>query len=328
MVIHNVFFSIIVATRNRPQLLQRALLSLVNQRTDKLFEFEIIVVDDGSSDENSTQMLSFIKTLNATIVLKKLEERKLGHGPSFARNEGIALSNGLFICFLDDDDEWTRNTHLSEAYSVLKDKENVSCLFLSMQTAIKTNGKVANNIIWNEDLVDKLSLPVGISEVTSAQLLQSNGFSHLNTLIASKNSLIAIDGFDESLRYEEDRHLFMRLIDYSQCILFNRQIVAKHYIPNHLRNENASTAITTMDKLIQQLNSQLKLAVVCKNDIVLKKTKDQLCNTLKRCHDIQKKQNNIRSAALYAAMAASTQFDIRWLLYAQYLKLKSRIQHG
>jgi len=321
----NVFFSIVVATRNRPKLLQRALLSLAKQTTNQLFEFEIILVDDGSSDENLIQMLRFIETLNATIVLKKLEQRKRGHGPSFARNEGIAASSGLFIGFLDDDDEWISDSHLAQAYVALKEKENESCLLLSMQTAIMTNEKAAKNIIWNEDLVDKLSLPDGISEVTTTQLLQSNGFSHLNTLIASRASLVAIDGFDESLRYEEDRHLFMRLIDYSQCIFFNNQIVANHYIPDHLKNENASTAITKMDKLIQQLNSQFKLSVICKNEIVLKKTKDQLCNTLKRCHDIQKGQNNIRSAALYASMAASIKFDIRWLLYAQYLKLKSRI---
>jgi hypothetical protein len=321
----NVFFSIVVATRNRPKLLQRALLSLAKQTTNGLFEFEIILVDDGSSDGSLTQMLHFIETLNATIVLKKLEQRKLGHGPSFARNEGIALSNGIFICFLDDDDEWTSSTHLLGAYIALKEKENVSCLFLSMQTAIKKDGKAAKNIIWNEDLVDRLSLPEGVSEVTSAQLLQSNGFSHLNTLIASKTLLIKIDGFDESLRYEEDRHLFMRLIDISQCILFNSQVVAKHYIPDDHKNENASTAITKMDKLIQQLNSQFKLSSLCKSEPVLKKAKDHLCDTLKRCHDIQKRQNNIRSATLYASMAASIKFDIRWLLYAQYLKLKSRM---
>lgn len=84
--------SIIIPTHDRPALLPRAVESARRAGA----EVEIVVVDDGSTDETSAVCASF-----PDIVYVRLEER---HGVGRARAAGIAASSGTYISFLDDDD--------------------------------------------------------------------------------------------------------------------------------------------------------------------------------------------------------------------------------
>lgn len=94
----NPFFSIVITTYNRFELLKRAIQSLLNQK--ELF-WEGIIVDDGSTDE----------TFSFCIALCRRDQRfsyiyKQNEGPAFAREVGIKLSKGKYITFLDSDDEY------------------------------------------------------------------------------------------------------------------------------------------------------------------------------------------------------------------------------
>ena len=84
--------SIIIPTHDRPELLQRAVESARQAGND----IEIVVVDDGSTDETSAVCASL-----RDIVYVRLEERR---GVGFAREAGLAASSGEYISFLDDDD--------------------------------------------------------------------------------------------------------------------------------------------------------------------------------------------------------------------------------
>ncbi|MAZ47978.1 MAG: glycosyl transferase [Halobacteriovoraceae bacterium] len=85
--------SVIIPVFNRAVELERALSSVFNQ-TYK--DFEVIVVDDGSSDESAHVASKFDVQL--------VQQENLG--VSAARNRGIEISNGEYIAFLDSDDEW------------------------------------------------------------------------------------------------------------------------------------------------------------------------------------------------------------------------------
>ncbi|SVC88226.1 uncharacterized protein METZ01_LOCUS341080 [marine metagenome] len=87
--------SIIVPTYNRANLLGEALHSIINQTYQG---FELIVVDDGSTDDTVETMKLFPRA--------KLLTLKENSGVSKARNAGLASANGQFICFLDSDDLW------------------------------------------------------------------------------------------------------------------------------------------------------------------------------------------------------------------------------
>ena len=88
--------SVVVPTRNRRALLERALASLDAQR---FRDFEVLVVDD-ASDDGTTAWLR--ETRPAIRVL----EMARPVGAAFARNRAVALARGDVVAFLDDDDCW------------------------------------------------------------------------------------------------------------------------------------------------------------------------------------------------------------------------------
>lgn len=87
--------SVVIPTCDRPDLLQRAIDSVVDQ---DFASFEIIVVDDGVNVPVNAATLS-----DERIVVVKAGP---GHGPGAARNRGIEAARGQYVSFLDDDDHW------------------------------------------------------------------------------------------------------------------------------------------------------------------------------------------------------------------------------
>lgn len=92
------FVSVILPTFNRAHLICEAIDSILNQTYQK---FQIIVVDDGSTDSTA----EVLKSYNDRITYIKQENK----GPGNARNLGLAVSDGDYIAFLDSDDIWFKN---------------------------------------------------------------------------------------------------------------------------------------------------------------------------------------------------------------------------
>ena len=93
----SVFFSVIIPTYNQGSLLKKAISSVLSQTFQ---DYEIIVVDDLSKDQTQKIVQEFN---NDKIIYKKMNNNK-NIGKS--RNEGIRLSKGQWIAFLDSDDLW------------------------------------------------------------------------------------------------------------------------------------------------------------------------------------------------------------------------------
>lgn len=89
--------SVIIPTRNRADLLPRAVRSALDQTFRDL---EVIVVDDGSQDHTRKQVYSFGDPRVRYI------RHAQASGASGARNTGLSAAKGEFCAFLDDDDEW------------------------------------------------------------------------------------------------------------------------------------------------------------------------------------------------------------------------------
>src|SRR5947209_14232957 len=86
--------SVIVPTFNRANYLPESLDSILRQTYP---DYEIIVIDDGSSDETSTEMRRYPQ-------VRYFEQTHAGIGA--ARNNGVQQAQGHFLAFLDSDDLW------------------------------------------------------------------------------------------------------------------------------------------------------------------------------------------------------------------------------
>lgn len=107
-------YSFIVPVYNTEKYLKKCLDSLVNQ-TYK--DFEIIVVNDGSTDKSSNIISKYQKKYKNIIVIDKENE-----GLSMARNRGVQKSSGKYIIFVDSDD-YVSNKLLEEVDKKIDDND-------------------------------------------------------------------------------------------------------------------------------------------------------------------------------------------------------------
>lgn len=105
-------FSVIMPLFNKERYVKKAIESVISQTYR---DFELIIVDDGSTDNS----LSVVKGL-------KIEDRRLkiltqsNSGVAVARNNGVAASEGEYVCFLDADD-WWEDRYLEEIDRLIKE---------------------------------------------------------------------------------------------------------------------------------------------------------------------------------------------------------------
>ena len=114
------FFSIIIPTYNREDVIKSTVQSVINQTFKK---WELIIVDDGSTD-NTKEVIKNIDDPRIKYIYQENSER------SAARNNGIKNSNGKWICFLDSDDAYKKN-HLQTFYENIQNdnKQNLDIKF-------------------------------------------------------------------------------------------------------------------------------------------------------------------------------------------------------
>jgi glycosyltransferase involved in cell wall biosynthesis len=91
--------SIVLCTYNRADMLGPALESLVRQETHGQFRFEVVVVDDGSTDGTQVTLQKIVKDSQVPIRCLRGE----GRGIAAARNTGVAAASGEWLAFFDDD---------------------------------------------------------------------------------------------------------------------------------------------------------------------------------------------------------------------------------
>ncbi len=113
------YFSVIIATYNRSDLLPRAVNSLISQ-TNK--EWEAIIVDDGSTDNTYSKIFPYLRPYPRIRYI-----RKIHNGSGMTKNAGICSSIGKFVTFLDSDDEYLPE-HLESRMKILSGDPSISFL--------------------------------------------------------------------------------------------------------------------------------------------------------------------------------------------------------
>lgn len=115
-------FSVIIAVYNTGRYLDDSIGSLLNQ-TINFTNIQIILVNDGSSDNSEEICLNYQQKYNKSIIYVKIKHS----GVSRARNIGLEYAKGELINFLDADDKWDPQA-LMYVSMFLKENKNVDIL--------------------------------------------------------------------------------------------------------------------------------------------------------------------------------------------------------
>ncbi|HOK35557.1 MAG TPA: glycosyltransferase family 2 protein [Candidatus Pacearchaeota archaeon] len=182
--------SVIIPTYNRKDLLPRALQSVLNQ-TYK--DFELIIVDDGSTD-NTKEIVEEFQKKDPRIFYLRNEKN---NGQAAARNLGIKSAKGEYIAFQDSDDEWLPEKLEKQKKVFERGPEDLGVVytwFLIQDDEEKKILEIRKNSYKGDVFLAMLNTP----------------FLGLSTLLIKKEVFQKVGLFDESLRACEDADFFIR----------------------------------------------------------------------------------------------------------------------
>lgn len=216
--------SVVVCTYNRDKFIGRSLECLANQTLDKEY-YEIIVIDNNSTDQTASIVMTFINDHAGLNIRYVFEEKK---GLSFARNRGISESNGIIITFIDDDAEAVQG-FLETVYKFLKDRPDISGVGGKVKPVYPGGiepswmNRYLNGFVGK---VDHGDMPVLYTE----KMKYPAGCN----MSYRKEILVKAGGFNNKLTFRsDDKDIFYRVREISGKVYYLPQAEVHHNIDAH-----------------------------------------------------------------------------------------------
>ena len=189
--------SIVMPVFNRESLVASAIESVARQR---FTNWELIIVDDGSSDNSLEVVRQTVKSLAIEDKTQILELDK-NRGVSHARNQGLAVASAPIIAYLDSDNTWDRD-------------------YLYLITAAFAENPEANSVYAGQyvyffnEVLNGLYLAGIRLQPFDRPLLEQENYIDLNIFAHRKNLYEQLGGFNEQMR---------RLVDWDLILKYTRQ---------------------------------------------------------------------------------------------------------
>jgi len=231
--------SVVIPTFNYAQYVAHAVQSVLNQ---SFSDFEIILVDDGSTDKTQAVLAPFQPHIRYIYQDNK--------GLPAARNTGIRAANGEYIAFLDSDDLWLP-TKLEKQVALLDRREELGLVYCDFCWQYDEAGIVVRSP--QRDLFR--------SGFVFADLLMRN-FIHTPTPIVRSQVFDAVGLFDESLPASEDWDMWLRIvacfkIDFVDEVLaiyrFHSSSMSRNYLLRYQYElEVFNKAVTSFPEMAEQ----------------------------------------------------------------------------
>ncbi|MGO2356819.1 MAG: glycosyltransferase family 2 protein [Mesonia sp.] len=250
-------FSVIVPLFNKENYIKETLESVLQQTYT---DFEIIIVDDGSTDKSAAIVKEFQNDR-----IKYFYQENLGAAST--RNEGINKTNSNLIAFLDADDYWYP-FYLEEQLRLINKypSENV------FSTAQQIN-KAGQTFAIKYSLPDNFNKD-GVVNYFEASLKSS--ILHSSSIVLKKDILKKIGIYDPNIKSGQDTDFYIR-IGLNYGVVFSEKICSQYHI---IENSLFRSSTSLKDKLdiekyscLESKNSKLKkfldlnrfsLAIFCK----------------------------------------------------------------
>jgi glycosyltransferase involved in cell wall biosynthesis len=234
-------------------------------------DWELIIVDDGSTDKTKEVIDKFIEKDNRIKYLHQINKER-----SAARNKGIKEAKGDWICFLDSDDIYHAN-HLEEFKNLIKKEDSKKGLYFSgLSYGSFSNEEENYNHSYKNNIEFVLLNTIGTPRACIHKSVLSN---HL---------------FSEKIRIGEDRELWVRILKKNPLFFHSKKTFIEVEHPS--RSVNLGTEIENL--------KTLKLILKSNKKTIRKKVKNRvLSNTYFKISKSKIKAKKIIIASYYIVLS-------------------------
>lgn len=231
--------SVILPTRNRADLIGRSIRSVLSQ---SFRDFELIIVDDNSSDNTADVVRGFH---DDRVIYDRLPANK---GAAAARNRGVELAKGRIIAFQDDDDEWIQGK-LEKEVKVFEENTypDLGIVFTNMWVIGKKISELsrpallrpADGFVFNDALFGRLK-DIGIQ-----------------TALIRRKVFEKVGGFDENFPRWIDHEFFIRASRHFLFYQIDEPLVNWHASSSGIASNKMNKAVamkTLLEKYADDYN--------------------------------------------------------------------------
>lgn len=235
--------SVVMPTYNRAKVLGEAIRSVCEQDYGN---WELLVIDDGSSDYTRTVLQNFKSEPRIRIYSQP------NRGQAIARNRGIRESRGDYIAFLDSDNRWLRQKLRTQVQHLTTDA-SVDVLYGDIELI-----DMEGNVRPDRSLQERFS-----GEVWRPLLLDN--FVNFNTSVVRSVKLRDVGGMDETVQRADDYDLWLRLapiakFQYVPGVVTQYRVAGKRISDNVAgRFESNISAVTRFFERNPELLSQWEI---------------------------------------------------------------------
>ncbi len=240
--------SVVIPIFNGRQYVE-TLFSTLNNQT--FTDFEVVIVDDGSSDDTLQQIKKATKTFN------KLNVRAIPsshQGLAATRNTGIRHSRGRYLAFLDCDDSW-QDDKLKSQVDYL---ERTECVAVFSKVSLVSIDGLAS--LSKSNLKSFAESPV---ELIARDFVVYGGGSNV---MCRRQIFDVVGGFDETLDFAEDFDMWVRLSKVGRIVELPQRLVEILVRPNSMQRIRSTevrlgllkSRILILNKWISDYPSQVK----------------------------------------------------------------------
>ncbi len=222
--------SVIIPVYNSEKFIKETIESVLNQ-TYK--DFEIIIIDDGSSDNSLKCVESFMKGTDIKVM------KQNNSGPSSARNLGIKSALGKYRAFLDSDDIMMPD-RLELQVRALEEDRNIGLVYTDLMTFNESG------IVYNSK---KRYITPHSGSVLNRLLVEN--FITTSTVMVRKECLDNVGYFDEKLKHSEDYKMWLKIAMKYKIGYVDLPLVKYRYHENSL-SSNKITITASSYKVVEE----------------------------------------------------------------------------
>ncbi len=259
-------FSVIIPAYNAEGFIKNSITSVLNQTNG---DFELIIIDDGSTDATAE-------------IIKSFSDKRIRYiyqqngGVSSARNKGVIESKGEYICFLDADDEWREN-HLEVVALLIKKYRNAK-MFVTGYDIRLANGEITEKskrilrLLPNEDFECD----------NGFEILNNHGyFLNTNTVCCEKEVFNKVGLFAEGVKNGEDDDMWYRLFAYYNLAISKKATTVYNRANCGATAKRGEVFETFFLKRVEDILKSPEVSEKRKNAIIIWKERNKLSRARK-----------------------------------------------